>query len=270
MNYFYVYEWIRLDTNEPFYVGKGKGDRAFKLHKNRNKYFKNIVKKVPTAVVILEKDLPESIAFEFEVFYIEKYRNIGYELTNITAGGEGISLTTDIKKKISESHKGKRASEKSKLKNKLAHIGKRTGCSNNKSRKIVCLNNRSEFSCIREAKSLYGKIDIQACCCGNKTYAGINENKEKMVWSYYEDFINMSYKDIEYKLNNVFNGHIGSLNHKSKKVKCITTGKIFDSARQAGLFYNLKTFSHITSCCKGKRSFCGKLNDGTKLEWSYF
>lgn len=25
MNDYYVYEWIRLDTNEPFYVGKGKG-----------------------------------------------------------------------------------------------------------------------------------------------------------------------------------------------------------------------------------------------------
>ena len=26
-NEYYVYEWIRLDTNEPFYVGKGKGNR---------------------------------------------------------------------------------------------------------------------------------------------------------------------------------------------------------------------------------------------------
>lgn len=24
---YYIYEWIRLDTNEPFYVGKGKGNR---------------------------------------------------------------------------------------------------------------------------------------------------------------------------------------------------------------------------------------------------
>ena len=26
-NKYYVYEWIRLDINEPFYVGKGCGDR---------------------------------------------------------------------------------------------------------------------------------------------------------------------------------------------------------------------------------------------------
>ena len=28
---YYVYEWIRLDTNEPFYVGKGHGSRCYKL-----------------------------------------------------------------------------------------------------------------------------------------------------------------------------------------------------------------------------------------------
>ena len=30
-NVFYVYEWIRLDTNEPFYVGKGRDNRCYKL-----------------------------------------------------------------------------------------------------------------------------------------------------------------------------------------------------------------------------------------------
>ena len=29
-NNYYVYEWIRLDTNEPFYVGKGKNKRCYK------------------------------------------------------------------------------------------------------------------------------------------------------------------------------------------------------------------------------------------------
>ena len=35
-NNYYVYEWIRLDTNEPFYVGKGKGIR-WKSFDRRNK-----------------------------------------------------------------------------------------------------------------------------------------------------------------------------------------------------------------------------------------
>ena len=33
MNEYYVYEWIRLDTNEPFYVGKGKGNRCYKTNR---------------------------------------------------------------------------------------------------------------------------------------------------------------------------------------------------------------------------------------------
>ena len=36
MNQYYVYEWIRLDNNEPFYVGKGKRERCFTEKKEIN------------------------------------------------------------------------------------------------------------------------------------------------------------------------------------------------------------------------------------------
>lgn len=39
MKEYYVYEWIRLYTNEPFYVGKGKGDRGYQLKKNKYLYY---------------------------------------------------------------------------------------------------------------------------------------------------------------------------------------------------------------------------------------
>ena len=55
----------------------------------------------------------------------------------------------------------------------------------------------------------------------------------------------------------------------SIKVFCITTNKIFDSIKDAGEFYNCNK-SSITQCCKGKRKSCGKLSDGTKLEWEYY
>ena len=49
MREFYVYEHWRPDTGACFYVGKGNGDRAFRVKKNRNRHHANIVAK-------LEKD----------------------------------------------------------------------------------------------------------------------------------------------------------------------------------------------------------------------
>ena len=90
---YYVYEWIRLDTNEPFYVGKGKGNRAFVLTRANNHHFNRIVNKYPVAVHILEEELTEMEAYQIECWYIHEYRDvIGYNLTNLTDGGEGVTL----------------------------------------------------------------------------------------------------------------------------------------------------------------------------------
>lgn len=64
-NCYYVYERIRLDTNQTFYVGKGKGNRAFVLKKN-NSNFMRIFEKHDTAVFILEKNLLNSEAIMLE------------------------------------------------------------------------------------------------------------------------------------------------------------------------------------------------------------
>lgn len=63
MKDYYVYEWIRLDTLEPFYVGKGRDDRAYSF-KSRNKHFNDIIKYcdrlgIDYAVNILESNLTE-------------------------------------------------------------------------------------------------------------------------------------------------------------------------------------------------------------------
>lgn len=55
----------------------------------------------------------------------------------------------------------------------------------------------------------------------------------------------------------------------SKKVICITTDKIFDSIKDASKLYNCNK-SDISQCCKGNRKTCGKLSDGTKLQWKYY
>lgn len=87
---FYVYVWIRLDTNEPFYVGKGKGER-WRFHYQRNERFQRIINKTDVAVCIIADELTEQEALETEIYCIWYYRDVlGYDLANFTDGGEGL------------------------------------------------------------------------------------------------------------------------------------------------------------------------------------
>ena len=55
----------------------------------------------------------------------------------------------------------------------------------------------------------------------------------------------------------------------SKKVICITTGKIFNSQTEAGNYYKC---SHISDCCRGTRESAGKLlpySGSIPLQWKF-
>lgn len=104
---FYVYEHWRPDTREPFYVGKGKGRRAFELTRGRNQRHRRIVQKLrskglePEVRIILD-GLDEVAAYEKEKAIIAHWREHGARLSNMTAGGEGFSDPTgEIAAKIS-------------------------------------------------------------------------------------------------------------------------------------------------------------------------
>ena len=58
-------------------------------------------------------------------------------------------------------------------------------------------------------------------------------------------------------------------NSRSRKVKCITTNKIFDYTEEAAKFYHIHATS-ISACCRGKRKSAGKHPvTGEKLIWKY-
>lgn len=87
---FYVYEFIRLDTNEPFYVGKGCGNRVNDMHRGRSPWFKNIIKKHGAVSNIIADNLTETEAYEAEVWFIYEYKHIlDYNLVNLDDGGRG-------------------------------------------------------------------------------------------------------------------------------------------------------------------------------------
>ena len=58
-------------------------------------------------------------------------------------------------------------------------------------------------------------------------------------------------------------GKKGESHPASKKVKCITTGEVFGSVKEAGEKYCIHP-SNITKCCKGDLKTAGK------MEWEYY
>lgn len=83
---YYVYAHIKRTNNDIFYIGKGKGKRAW-IIKGRSKYWNNIINKHEYYIKILKENLSETDALILEKQYISQLNN----LCNLTKGGEGIS-----------------------------------------------------------------------------------------------------------------------------------------------------------------------------------
>jgi len=127
----YVYRHIRLDKNEPFYIGISCDAYPNRCtsHLNRNKYWHNVVNKTPIRVEILFDDISYEEAKEKEKEFISLYGRIDLglrTLVNMTNGGEGslgIVFSEESKKKIGAGNKGRKCTEETKLKISLARKG---------------------------------------------------------------------------------------------------------------------------------------------------
>jgi len=109
----YVYEHIRLDTNEIFYIGIGDDlnyNRAYQ-RKSRNKHWINIVNNTKYSVNIIFDNLSWKDACLNEIELIKKYGrkdlNTGV-LVNMTDGGDGLhNPSIETRTKIRKSFSGK-------------------------------------------------------------------------------------------------------------------------------------------------------------------
>lgn len=89
-NSYYVYVHRRLSDGKPFYVGKGKDYRAWSKD-GRNDYWNKVVNKHDYVVDIVFDNLDEPTAFQCEIDTILELNYFGYDLSNLTKGGEGLT-----------------------------------------------------------------------------------------------------------------------------------------------------------------------------------
>ena len=150
----YIYKHIRLDKNEPFYIGIGSDNCGYKraYSVRRSQHWKYITNKTNYIVEIIEDNLTWEQACEKEKEYIALYGrkdlNLG-PLVNKTDGGEGIANLSmesreaikkslriyygnnDIKRseytkqKMSRSQKGRKKTQNQIDKHKKCIIGKK-------------------------------------------------------------------------------------------------------------------------------------------------
>ena len=85
---YYTYAHYNLN-GDLFYIGKGKGNRAFS-HGDRSREWKDYVYKTDGITIkIVERWNTEEEAYKHEMALIEYHKSLGTHLVNATLGGKG-------------------------------------------------------------------------------------------------------------------------------------------------------------------------------------
>lgn len=233
---FYVYIHRRGDTDEPFYVGKGKGRRAVQCE-GRNRYWKCVVDKHGFSVEIVARFASEKEAFVCEMGLISELRSAGYILTNMTDGGEGGSHCAETRARLSELSKGRvypprREEWCEKL--SVAHKGRRLSQEHRQRLREVAFSRKHTPA----------------------TRTKLSETMRRLA------------KSPEFRESRSLS-QIGGRNHNAKPVFCVTTGQSFNSAADAARQYagvgrnQASLVSSIRQCCSGR------LKTSIGMQWRY-
>lgn len=214
----YVYRHIRLDKNEPFYIGigsdtNGKYIRAHYTHsrERRNKHWYNITQLTNYDVEILIDNLTWDEACEKEKEFIKLYgrKDLGLgSLTNKTNGGDGrwgSKATPETKEKQRIAKLGKYCGENHPMfgkhhsdetKNKLSEIGRtKIGTLNNSSLEIFLFDIFGNFiRNISNGRELAKELN---CSFQGISKAAIGKNKtiKNHIVIYKKDFTNELLKE---------------------------------------------------------------------------
>jgi hypothetical protein len=194
----YLYRHIRLDINEPFYIGIGSdSDNYRRAHEKsrRNIHWKRIIDKSSYEIEIIMDDLTWKNACEKEKEFISLYGRVDLNngtLCNHTDGGEGLynpSEETRNKKRLSMIGKNKGENNgmkkpESRLKASLSRMGKYKGSNHPRSISIICYDTKGlivkEYDSILGAEKETGipNTNITKVCKGKRKSAG------GYIWKY--------------------------------------------------------------------------------------
>jgi hypothetical protein len=164
----YVYRHIRLDKNEPFYIGIGISKNYHRAYskKGRNKIWKSIINRSKYDVEIIFDDLTWEQACQKEMEFIKLYGRIDNKngtLSNLTDGGDGtIGVNAWNKgKKLSKKHIESLSKAQTGLKRSKESITKAIETKKNSfsvKGKIVLNNQNGIYYCsVSEAAKTIGK-----------------------------------------------------------------------------------------------------------------
>lgn len=233
---YFIYEHINL-INGKRYIGLTKQNPPSKRWENGRGYIKNTAFfndilfygwKTGFKHNILYEGLTQKEAFDKEIELIEKYNttnpDFGYNISKGGALGPG-----DFTKMT-----------------QWQREHKKFGKDNVNSKKVQCIETGDVFGSIAEANRWSNTTKVGDCCKGLRDHAGTHPNtKELLTWKYVGDD-----KEVTQFC------HKRTEKRKIKKVKCITTGQVFNNASEASRFYNV-TACNILRVCKGKRKTAG-------------
>lgn len=249
----YVYRHIRLDLNEPFYIGIGgisKHDNYRRAYNKvyRSSWWKNIVNKTEYSVEIIFDEVTTDFAKEKEAEFIALYgrKDLGTGcLANLTDGGEGdkgFRHTQQSKNRLSAAKKGKplpKATQEAAW-NKNRGRKKRKKERQNLSKDVIDINTGIIYASTEDVCEIFGynkrtMWDYLSGRLPNKTSFRYYINKEIV------DTLPVMSKVIK----------TGKDHHSSKKVIDDATGKIFNCVKEAA-DYNGYTVNQVYQWLRGK------------------
>ena len=242
MNNYYVYMHKNLFNNK-IYIGITKKKPEYRWnngngYKKNKEFFEDIIlygwKNFEH--IILFSNLTKEEANKKEIELIKQYdtRNPekGY---NKSEGGE--TEPGDFTKMI-----------------EWQRTHKKFGEENCHSKKVKCINTGDIFGSIMEAERWSNSSKVGEVCRGNRLYAGTHPiTKEKLKWAFADENEKVT---IECHINK-------REQNKIKKIKCITTGEIFENGKDAERKTGI-CVCNILRVCRGERKTAGK------MKWKYY